>query len=81
MPSLHRGPNDDIEFFSLPFPEDCPVIETVLNRLESILRLAVIAKEGDILIDIGLHVLLRVRWEAASTIFDVLLAMVRETAW
>ena len=36
---IHRCPNNEIEFISLPFPEDCPVIETVLNRLDGIFGL------------------------------------------
>lgn len=42
---IHRGPNDEIEFLSLPFPEDCPVIETVLNRLDGILGLVNIPRD------------------------------------
>ena len=42
---INCGPNDEIESLSLPNPEDCPVVETVLNRLDSVLGLVHIPRD------------------------------------
>ncbi len=36
---INRGPYDEIEFVPLSFPEDGPIIETILNSLDGILGL------------------------------------------
>ena len=59
---IDRGPNDEIEFVSpLPLPEDRPIIETVLDRLDGILGLVHIP--SDDLVD---------SWEVCETIGELL---------